>query len=138
MNKYIFIINSKGERISSMVETKNRKGEVLLAYAKEQYPDAAEYVSGDDAILDAFISGKVYKDGELVDAPLVEPTEAEVKKASIATIIATIKQKYEEKFKSYESALMRARLAGNDATIAKLQELYKSDMAAMVKDMKEV
>ena len=80
------------------------------------------------------MAGKFYKDGKLVDAPLVEPTKKKKKKASITTI----KQKYEEKFKSYESALMRARLAGNDATIAKLQELYKSDMAAMAKEMKEV
>lgn len=136
INKYVHIIDENGVRITSIVDNMLQPvGEKeLIKQAKEQYPNAAKYIYGDDEMLDALMAGKIYKDGELVDAPLVEPTEAEVKKASIATI----KQKYEEKFKSYESALMRARLAGNDATIAKLQELYKSDMAAMVKDMKEV
>ena len=136
INKYVHIIDENGVRITSIVDNMLQPvGEKeLIKQAKEQYPNAAKYIYGDDEMLDALVAGKIYKDGELVDAPLVEPTEAEVKKASIATI----KQKYEEKFKSYESALMRARLAGNDATIAKLQELYKSDMAAMAKEMKEV
>lgn len=136
INKYVHIIDENGVRITSIVDNMLQPvGEKeLIKQAKEQYPNAAKYIYGDDEMLDALMAGKIYKDGELVDAPLVEPTEAEVKKASITTI----KQKYEEKFKSYESALMRARLAGNDATIAKLQELYKSDMAAMAKEMKEV
>ena len=136
INKYVHIIDENGVRITSIVDNMLQPvGEKeLIKQAKEQYPNAAKYIYGDDEMLDALVAGKIYKDGELVDAPLVEPTEAEVKKASITTI----KQKYEEKFKSYESALMRARLAGNDATIAKLQELYKSDMAAMAKEMKEV
>ena len=136
INKYVHIIDENGVRLTSIVDNMLQPvGEKeLIKQAKEQYPNAAKYIYGDDEMLDALMAGKIYKDGELVDAPLVEPTEAEVKKASITTI----KQKYEEKFKSYESALMRARLAGNDATIAKLQELYKSDMAAMAKEMKEV
>lgn len=134
MNKYIFIINEKGERVSSMVETKNRKGEALLAYAKEQYPDAADYVSGDDAILDAFIAGKVYKNGDMVEPIQVEPSATEVKKAKIAEI----KAKYEAKFKLDESALVRARLAGNDKAVATLQARYKANMAAMAQEIKEV
>lgn len=133
MNKYIFIINEKGERVSSMVETKNRKGEALLAYAKEQYPDAADYVSGDDAILDAFIAGKVYKNGDMVEPIQVEPSAAEVKKAKIAEI----KAKYEAKFKLDESALVRARLAGNDKQVETIQARYKTNMAMMAKEIKE-
>lgn len=133
MNKYIFIINSKGERISSMVETKNRKGEALLAYAKEQYPDAADYVSGDDAILDEFIAGKIYKDGVMVEQVQEELSAAEVKKAKIAEI----KAKYEAKFKLDESALVRARLAGNDKQVETIQARYKTNMAMMAKEIKE-
>lgn len=133
MNKYIFIINSKGERISSMVETKNRKGEVLLAYAKEQYPEAAEYVSGDDAMLDNFIAGKVYVDGAMVEPIVAELSAAEIKKAKIAEI----KAKYEAKFKLDESALVRARLAGNDKQVETIQARYKTNMAMMAKEIKE-
>lgn len=136
INKYVHIIDENGVRITSIVDNMLQPvGEKeLIKQAKEQYPNAAKYIYGDDEMLDALMAGKIYKDGELVDAPLVEPTEAEVKKASIATI----KQKYEEKFKSYEAALMRARLAGNDASVDKLQEVYKSDMAAMAAEIKGV
>lgn len=134
MNKYIFIINEKGERISSLVATKKRKGDILLAYAKEQYPDAADYITGDDAMLDAFMAGKIYKDGDMVEQVQIEPSAADIKKAKIAEI----KAKYEEKFKLDEAALVRARLAGNDKMIEQLQARYKTNMAAMAKEIKEV
>lgn len=133
MNKYIFIINEKGERISSLVATKKRKGDILLAYAKEQYPDAADYITGDDAMLDAFMAGKIYKDGDMVEQVQIEPSAADIKKAKIAEI----KAKYEEKFKLDEAALVRARLAGNDKMIEQLQARYKTNMAAMTKEIKE-
>lgn len=65
---------------------------------------------------------------------VVEPTATEIKK----TKVAEIKAKYEEKFKAYESALMRARLAGNDTSVTKLQAMYKSDMVAMIAEIKGV
>lgn len=133
MNKYIFIINEKGERVSSLVETKKRKEEALIAYAKEQYPDAADYITGDDAILDEFIAGKVYVDGAMVEPIAAEPSAAEIKKAKIAEI----KAKYEAKFKLDESALVRARLAGNDKQVEIVQARYKENMANMAKEIKE-
>lgn len=133
MNNYVFIINEKGERISSMVETKKRKGEVLLTYAKEQYPDATAYISGDDSMLDEFIAGKVYVDGIMVAPTVAKPSAAEIKKAKVAEI----KAKYEEKFKLDESALVRARLAGNDKQVEVIQARYKSNMSMMAKEIKE-
>ena len=45
---------------------------------------------------------------------VVEPSATEIKK----TKVSEIKAKYEKKIKAYESALMRARLAGNDAAVS--------------------
>ena len=132
-NKYIHVLDADGKRITSIVIDILTTKEKALEQAKSIAPNCV-YIEGDDDMLDQFLSGKIYKEGKFVDPPVIEPTATEIKQAKVTEI----KRKYEEKFKSYESALMRARLAGNDATIAKLQELYKSDMAAMVKDMKEV
>lgn len=114
MNNYVFIINEKGERISSMVETKNRKGEVLLAYAKEEYPDAALYISGDDTMLDDFIAGKIYVDGAMVDAPVEEPS-AEEQQAKEAARVAS---EYEAKFKAIDDEIIRAEVIDKDTEYA--------------------
>lgn len=136
MNNYVHIVDKNGNRITSIVDNMLEPiGEkALIKQAKERFPDANVYIYGDDTMLDAFINGKIYVDGQMVDPPVVEPSAIEIKK----TKLASIKASYEEKFKTYESALMRARLAGNDATVTKLQEVYKSDMAAMAAEMKEV
>lgn len=137
-NNYVFILDVNGERITTIVDSMiNPVGEAaLLAQAKEQYPDAAQYIykaDGDD-MLDQFISGKIYKDGKMVDAPVIAPTAADIKVAKVADI----KAKYNAKFTAYESALIRARLAGNDTAVSKIQAAYKSDLAAMAAEIKEV
>lgn len=76
----------------------------------------------------------VVEDDGTFSVTVVESTATEIKK----TKIAEIKKKYEKKLKTYESTLMRARLAGNDAAVAKLQEVYKSDIAAMTAEIKGV
>lgn len=133
-NKYIHIIDTEGKRITSIVDNmlKPIGEEALIKQAKEQYPNATQYIYGNDDMLDEFLSGKIYVNGKFVDVPVVEPSATEIKK----TKIAEIKAKYEKKLKAYESALMRARLAGNDEAVAKLQEVYKSDMAAMAAEIK--
>ena len=132
-NNYLFVINADGTRVTSLLETKNKKKADLIKEAKENYPNK-EYVYeiDGDSMLDDFIAGKIYQAGKMVDAPVVEPTELEVKKAAIEGI----KSKYNAKFVEYETALIRARLAGNDAVITKLQENYKADLVAMAKEIK--
>lgn len=137
-NNYVFILNANGERITTIVDNMiNPVGEAaLLAQAKEQYPDAAAYIYKEDGdeMLDQFIGGKIYKNGKMVDAPVIAPTAADIKAAKVADI----KVKYNTKFTAYESALIRARLAGNDTAVSKIQTAYKSDLAAMAAEIKEV
>lgn len=136
MNRYIHILDKNGIRITSIVDNLlNPVGKgALLKQAKEQFPDAAQYIYGGDDMLDEFLAGKLYKNGKFVEAPVIEPSAAEIKKQKTANI----KEKYEEKFKKDEAALVRARLAGNDKAVATLQARYKSNMAAMAQEIKEV
>lgn len=132
MNNYIHVIDADGHRVTSVVDSLlDPAGEdVLLAKAKANYPNAAEYLYGGDDILDQFLVGKIYKDGQFVDAQVVEyqPTKAER--------IADIKKYYDKRFDALDKAVVRRRLANAD--ISDLQTQYKTLQAEMVTKIKAV
>lgn len=132
MNNYIHVLDSKGKRITSIVDDMlSPVGETeLLEVARTQYPDAEQYIFGDDTMLDQFLNGKAYVNGEFVDAPLVpyEPTKAEK--------IAEIRSYYNRRFETLDQALIRRRLANGD--ISDLQEQFKKINAEMIAKIKAV
>lgn len=129
MNQYVFILNEMGERITSIVDNTVTK-EQLLTTAKEQWPDAADYIYAKDGdnMLDEFMKGKFYVDGKFVEPQAKEPTKAEK--------IAEIKDYYDKRFDSLDKAVLRRRLANAD--IADLQTQYKTLQAEMVTKIKAV
>ena len=132
MNNYIHVLDAEGRRITSIVGSMLEPiGEsALLERAKNQYPDAYEYVCGDDTMLNEFMNGKIYKNGVFVDPPVVEyiPTKSEK--------IANIKKYYDDRFATLDKALVRRRLINSDIT--DLQEQYKKLNAEMIAKIKEV
>lgn len=129
MNQYIFVLNEMGERITSYVDNTVTQ-EQLLATAKQEYPNAADYVySADgDSMLDEFMSGKLYVGGQFVVAPAHELTKAEK--------IAEIRAYYNRRFETLDQALIRRRLANGD--ISDLQEQFKKINAEMIAKIKAV
>lgn len=129
MNQYVFVLNEKGARITSFVDNTISKEE-LLALAKQDYPNAADYVySADgDSMLDEFMSGKLYVGGQFVVAPAHELTKAEK--------IAEIRSYYNRRFETLDQALIRRRLANGD--ISDLQEQFKKINAEMIAKIKAV
>ena len=129
MNQYVFVVNEQGERITSFVDNTVMQ-EQLLATAKQEYPDAAEYIySADgDSMLDEFMQGKLYVGGQFVSAPVHELTKAEK--------IAEIRAYYNSRFEALDQALLRRRLANAD--ISDLQTQYKTLQAEMVTRIKAV
>lgn len=132
MNNYIHVLDESGKRITSIVDnTLSPLGEKeLLKQAKEQYPNAANYVYGDDAMLDQFVDGKAYVNGEFVDIQIApyEPTKAEQ--------VAQIKNYYDKRFDALDKAVLRRRLANADIT--DLQTQYKTLQVEMVAKIKAV
>ena len=133
INKYVHIIDENGVRITSIVDNMLQSvGEKeLIKQAKEQYPNANQYVYGNDDMLNQFLGGKIYKKGGFVDAPVIEyiPTKAEK--------IAYIKKYYDERFATLDKALIRRRLINGDIT--DLQEQFKQlniEMLAKIKAVK--
>ena len=129
MNQYVFILNEQGERITSFVDNFVTKEE-LLATAKQEWPNAADYIySADgDAMLDEFMSGKFYVNGEFVTPEPKAPTKAEQ--------VAQIKDYYDKRFDALDKAVLRRRLANAD--ISDLQTQYKKLQAEMVSKIKAV
>lgn len=129
MNQYVFVLNEQGERITSFVDNMISKDE-LLDHAKKEWPDAADYIySADgDSMLDEFMKGKLYVNGEFVVPQPKEPTKVEQ--------IAEIKNYYDKRFDALDKAVLRRRLANADIT--DLQAQYKTLQAEMVTKIKAV
>lgn len=129
MNQYVFVLNEMGERITSFVDNTVTQ-EQLLATAKQEWPDAANFIySADgDSMLDEFMRGKLYVNGEFVIPQPKEPTKAEK--------IAEIRSYYNERFETLEQMLLRRRLINGDIT--DLQEQFKKLNQEMVLKIKAV
>ena len=129
MNQYVFVLNEMGERITSFVDNMISKDE-LLDQAKKEWPDAADYVySADgDSMLDEFMAGKLYVNGEFVTPQPKEPTKAEQ--------IAEIRNYYNGRFETLEQMVLRRRLVNGDIT--DLQDQFKKLNQEMVLKIKAV
>lgn len=129
MNQYVFVLNEMGERITSYVDNTVTQ-EQLLATAKQEWPDAADYIySADgDSMLDEFMKGKFYVNGKFVEPQAKEPTKADK--------IAEIRSYYNERFETLEQMLLRRRLINGDIT--DLQEQFKKLNQEMVLKIKAV
>ena len=128
MNQYVFVLNKQGERIATLVDNLVSKDE-LMSQAKMQFPNASYvYSSNGDNMLDAFMSGKVYVDGQFVEPQVKAPTKVEQ--------VTQIKDYYDKRFDALEKAALRRRLANADIT--DLQTQYKTLQAEMVAKIKAV
>lgn len=129
MNQYVFVLDTQGKRITSFVDNTVTQDE-LLATAKQDYPDAADYIySADgDGMLDEFMKGKLYVGGQFVSAPVHELTKAEK--------IAEIRSYYNRRFEALDQALIHRRLANGD--ISDLQEQFKKINTEMIAKIKAV
>lgn len=129
MNQYVFVLNEMGERITSFVDNTLTQ-EQLLAVAKQEWPDAADFIySADgDSMLDEFMAGKFYVNGEFVIPQSKEPTKSEK--------IAEIRNYYNERFATLEQMVLRRRLINGDIT--DLQEQFKKLNQEMVLKIKAV
>lgn len=78
-NKYVFILDEKGSRITSLlIGVHGETEEQCLELAKRDYPNHT-YVTGGDDMQSQFVDYKCYIDGKFVDyvPEVVEPTKIE-------------------------------------------------------------
>ena len=128
MNQYVFILNDKGARITSLCDNTLSRDDIM-AQAEHDYPNAQHVYSEDgDTWLDEFMSGKLYVDGKFVEPEPVVPTKEDK--------INAIKSEYEPRFKSLEEAQRRLLLMGKPTTAISAQYIKLND--EMVTRIKEV
>lgn len=129
MNQYVFVLNEMGERITSYVDNTVTQ-EQMLATAKEQWPDAADYIYSEngDNMLDEFMKGKFYVDGKFVAPDPYVPTKEDK--------INAIKSEYEPRFKSLEEAQRRLLLMGKPTTAVSAQYIkLNNEMVTRIKEV---
>lgn len=76
-NQYIFILDQKGTRVTSLlIGVHAESEEACLELAKKEYPESS-YLVGNQDMQDQFISGKVYTNGAFTEpeVEVVEPTK---------------------------------------------------------------
>lgn len=114
MNQYVFVMNKDGERITAFCDNFMSKDE-LMAQAKSEFPDdTLWYVEDGDAILDKFMDGYRYLNGQWLD-PIVIEVSAEEKQAQEAEQVAS---EYEVKFKAIDEEIIRAEVIDKDEEYA--------------------
>lgn len=129
MNQYVFVLNEMGERITSYVDNTVTQ-EQLLATAKQEWPDAADYIySADgDSMLDEFMKGKFYVNGKFVEPDPYVPTKEDK--------INAIKSEYEPRFKSLEEAQRRLLLMGKPTAAISAQYIkLNTEMVTRIKEV---
>lgn len=128
-NQYVFILNELGERKTAFCDNSITKDE-LLAQAKAEFPhDTLWYVEDGDAILDKFMDGYRYLNGEWLD-PIVVEVSAEEQQAREAEQVAS---EYESKFNALDNEIIRAEVIDKDEEYA--NELRKQREALQVEFM---
>ena len=128
MNQYVFILNDKGERITSLCDNTLSRNDIM-AQAEHDYPNAQHVYSADgDAMLDEFMQGKLYVNGKFVEPdPYVPPKEDRIN---------GIKAEYEPRFKTLEEAQRRLLLMGKPTNAISAQYIkLNSEMVARIKEV---
>lgn len=128
MNQYVFILNDKGERITSLCDNTLSR-EDIMAQAEHDYPNAQYVYSADgDAMLDEFMEGKLYINGEFVEPAPYVPTKEDK--------INAIKAEYEPRFKTLEEAQRRLLLMGKPTNAISAQYIkLNSEMVTRIKEV---
>ena len=128
MNQYVFILNNKGERITSLCDNTLSRDDIM-AQAEHDYPNAQYVYSADgDAMLDKFMQGKLYVDGKFVAPDPHVPTKEDR--------INAIKSEYEPRFKSLEEAQRRLLLMGKPTSAISAQYIkLNTEMVIRIKEV---
>lgn len=128
MNQYVFILNDKGERITSLCDNTLSRDDIM-AQAEHDYPNAQYVYSADgDSMIDEFMSGKLYVNGKFIEPDPYVPTKEDK--------INAIKAEYEPRFKTLEEAQRRLLLMGKPTNAISTQYIkLNNEMVARIKEV---
>lgn len=142
MNNYVFILNENGNRITSLVDNELTEKE-FINLAKKQFPDAAQFIykKDGDAMLDEFIAGKIYSNGQMIDAPVIAPSLVELKEKEIADLTNDFNQSEVELLEAIRKALLlndTELQVSIQADYADLIVSYKSELTRLKSELSDL
>ena len=130
-NQYVFILNEKGERITSLlIGVHGETEEECLELAKRDYPNHT-YVTGGDEMQSQFVDYKCYIDGKFVDyvTEVIEPTKKEK--------IEVLKKEAEDEREKLKEVFLTKQMKGlpTDDIKAKFKQI-DVDLINKIKELK--
>ena len=129
-NKYVFILNEKGARVTSLlVGVHAESEESCLELAKKEYPDHT-YVAGGDEMQAQFIAYKCYVNGEFIDyvPKVVEPSKKDK--------IEALKKKAETEREKLKEVFLTKQMKGLPTDDIKAQ--FKQIDVDLIKKIREL
>ena len=125
---YVFVLDANGVRQTSYVGGVHADTlEDTKKLATLAYPASTIVIGGED-MLDQFLTGKAYVNGEFVEPPPYVPTKEDK--------INAIKAEYEPRFKTLEEAQRRLLIMGKPTTTISTQYIkLNSEMVARIKEV---
>ena len=132
----VFVINKDGNRITTIADNFKTKESLIELAKSNNYEGVVDFIYKEDGtdMMNQFDSGKIYSNGEMVDAPVVELSAAEIRKASILEL----KSEAEIKKDELKDKLLIASLANNTTAMEQIREDYASIPLELAKKIKEV
>ena len=129
-NQYVFILDEKGTRVTSLlIGVHGDSEEACMELAKKEYPDY-HYVTGGDDMQAKFIDYKCYVNGEFVDwvPEVVEPTKKEK--------IETLKKEAEVEREKLKEVFLTKQMKGLPTDDIKAQ--FKQIDVDLIKKIREL
>lgn len=129
-NQYVFVLDEKGTRITSLlIGVHGETEEACLEIAKRDYPNHT-YVTGDDDMQSKFVNYKCYINGEFVDyvPEIIEPTKKEK--------IESLKKEAEAEREKLKEVFLTKQMKGLPTDDIKVQ--FKQIDVDLIKKIREL
>ena len=129
---YVFVLDEQGVRQTSYVVGVHADTlEETEQLAKQYYPTST-IVIGDSDMQSQFLSGKIFKDGNMIDKPPVVKSNEQILREKRAEI----EQEYLPRLDAIKGGITARLAQGQDIT--ELQNQYKTMLAEMTKKLNSV
>lgn len=129
-NQYVFILNDKGERITSLlIGVHGETEEACLEIAKRDYPNH-NYVTGGDEMQSQFVDYKCYVNGEFIGCvpEVIEPSKKDK--------IESLKKEAEAEREKLKEVFLTKQMKGLPVDDIKAQ--FKQIDIDLIKKIKEL
>lgn len=132
----VFVIDTDGYRITTIADNHKSKNELMKIAKEGNFDGAIDYIYMDDGLemMHAFEAGKIYKNGKMIDAPIIEPTKEELRERDLSML----ENEYNAAVKDLSDAFMIARLKGDTVAEESIQHDFEELQISYKEEREEI